>query len=281
LSKIKKYTKTFSSQRTGNLLNLLEIIEYKDLLYFMVKREFTILYKQTVLGISWAVIRPFFSMIIFSFIFGGLANIPSDGIPYPVFSYVAIVPWTYFSTAMTRSTQSLISNVGIFTKVYFPRLIIPLTPVIAGLIDFFIALTVVFFLMIYYSIIPTINIFWLPLLVLLMFMTSAGIGMWASSLAIQYRDIGFAMHFLTQILMYLAPVVWPVSLISEKFGDSARFFYGFYPMAGVIEGFRSSLLGHNPMPWDLIINGTFTTVIIFLSGAIYFNKKEPKFADVA
>lgn len=281
MSKYKKYSKNFSSRSGWSLINLLELIEYKDLMYFMVKREFIITYKQTVFGILWAIIRPLFSMIIFSFIFGGLANIPSDGIPYPVFSYVALVPWTYFSTSMTRSTQSLISSAGIFTKVYFPRLIIPLTPVISGLIDFFIALTVVFFLMIYYSITPTINILWLPLLILLMFMTSSGIGMWASSLAIQYRDVGFAMHFLTQILMYLAPVVWPVSLISEKFGESARFFYGFYPMAGVIEGFRSSLIGQNPMPWDLIINGTISTIIIFLSGLIYFNKKEPKFADVA
>ena len=247
----------------------------------MVKREVTVLYKQTILGFSWAIIRPVFSMIVFSVVFGGLAKVPSDGIPYPVFSYVALVPWTYFSTAMTRSTQSLISGAGIFTKVYFPRLIIPLTPVIAGLVDFVIALTVVGVLMLYYSILPTLNVLWLPLLIVLMVMTSAGIGMWLSALAIQYRDVGFATQFMSQLLMYAAPVVWPVSLIGEKFGDTARLIYGLYPLVGVIEGFRSALLGHNPMPWDLIGMGSITAVFLFVTGALYFKRKERIFADVA
>ena len=247
----------------------------------MVKREVTVLYKQTILGFSWAIIRPVFSMIVFSVVFGGLAKVPSDGIPYPVFSYVALVPWTYFSTAMTRSTQSLISGAGIFTKVYFPRLIIPLTPVIAGLVDFVIALAVVGVLMLYYSILPTLNVLWLPLLIVLMVMTSAGIGMWLSALAIQYRDVGFATQFMSQLLMYAAPVVWPVSLISEKFGDTARLIYGLYPLVGVIEGFRSALLGHNPMPWDLIGMGSITAVFLFVTGALYFKRKERIFADVA
>jgi len=247
----------------------------------MVKREVTVLYKQTILGFSWAIIRPVFSMIIFSIIFGNLAKIPSDGIPYPVFSYVALVPWTYFSTAMTRSTQSLVSGAGIFTKVYFPRLILPLTPVIAGLVDFVIALAVVGVLMLYYSILPTLNVLWLPLLIVLMIMTSAGIGMWLSALAIQYRDVGFATQFMSQLLMYAAPVVWPVSLIGEKFGDTARLIYGLYPLVGVIEGFRSALLGHNPMPWDLIGMGSITAVFLFISGAFYFKRKERIFADVA
>jgi len=155
---------TIIEPRSGwQVIDWRELLRYKDLLYFMVKREVTVLYKQTILGFSWAIIRPVFSMIVFSVVFGGLAKVPSDGIPYPVFSYVALVPWTYFSTAMTRSTQSLISGAGIFTKVYFPRLIIPLTPVIAGLVDFVIALTVVGVLMLYYSILPTLNVLWLPL----------------------------------------------------------------------------------------------------------------------
>lgn len=258
-----------------------ELLRYKDLLYFMVKREVTVLYKQTILGFSWAIIRPLFSMIVFSVVFGGLAKVPSDEIPYPVFSYVALVPWTYFSTAMTRSTQSLVGGTGIFTKVYFPRLVIPLTPVIAGLVDFVIALTVVGVLMTYYSILPTLNIFWLPVLIVLMIMTSAGIGMWLSALAIQYRDVGFAIQFLSQLLMYAAPVVWPVSLISEKFGDTARLIYGLYPLVGVIEGFRSALLSHNPMPWDLIGMGSITAVFLFVSGALYFKRKERIFVDVA
>jgi len=247
----------------------------------MVKRTIIIQYKQTILGFTWAIIRPVFSMIVFSVIFGGLAKIPSDGIPYPVFSYVALVPWTYFSTAMTRSTQSLIGGAGIFTKVYIPRLIIPLTPVIAGLLDFIIALGVVGILMLYYSIVPTWNILWLPLLVVIMILTSAGIGMWLSALAIQYRDVGFATQFLSQLLMYAAPVVWPVSLLSEKYGDTARLIYGLYPLVGVIEGFRSAFLGHNPIPWDLIGMGSISAVFLFVTGALYFKRKERVFADVA
>lgn len=247
----------------------------------MVKREITVLYKQTILGLSWAIIRPVLSMVIFSVIFGKLANIPSDGIPYPVFSYTALVPWLYFSTAMNRSTQSLLGGANIFTKVYFPRIIIPLTPVIAGLVDFIIAMTIVGVLMAYYSIAPTPNIFWLPILVVIMVTTSAGIGMWLSSLAIQYRDVKFATQFLSQLLMYAAPVVWPISLVGDKFGSTAQLLYGLYPMVGVIEGFRSSLLGQNPMPWDLIGMGSISGIILFVSGALYFKKKEHIFADVA
>jgi len=274
--------KTIIEPRSGwQLIDWCELLRYKDLLYFMVKREVIILYKQTILGFAWAIIRPVFSMIVFSIVFGGLAHIPSDGVPYPVFSYVALVPWTYFSTAMTKSTQSLIGGAGIFTKVYFPRLIIPLTPVIAGLVDFIIALGVVGVLMAYFHIIPTWNILWLPLLVIIMIMTSAGIGMWLSALAIQYRDIRHAIQFMTQLLMYAAPVVWPVSLLSEKFGDSVVLWYGLYPMAGVIEGFRSALIGTNPMPWNMILMGAISGTILLLTGALYFRRKERIFADVA
>lgn len=274
--------KTIIEPRTGwQLIDWRELLRYKDLLYFMVRREVIVLYKQTILGFAWAIIRPVFSMIVFSIVFGGLANMPSDGVPYPVFSYVALVPWTYFSTAMTKSTQSLIGGAGIFTKVYFPRLIIPLTPVIAGLVDFIIALGVVGVLMAYFHIVPTWNILWLPLLVVIMIMTSAGIGMWLSALAIQYRDVRHAIQFMSQLLMYAAPVVWPVSLLSEKFGANIVMWYGFYPMAGVIEGFRSALIGTNPMPWDLIGMGTISGAFLLLTGALYFRRKERIFADVA
>ena len=273
---------TIIEPRSGwQLIDWRELLRYKDLLYFMVRREVIVLYKQTILGFAWAIVRPVFSMIVFSIVFGGLANVPSDGIPYPVFSYVALVPWTYFSTAMTKSTQSLIGGAGIFTKVYFPRLIIPLTPVIAGLVDFIIALGVVGVLMAYFHIVPTWNILWLPLLVIIMIMTSAGIGMWLSALAIQYRDVRHAIQFMSQLLMYAAPVVWPVSLLSDKFGNTVVLWYGLYPMAGVIEGFRSAFLGHNPMPWDLIGMGTISGAILLLTGALYFRRKERIFADVA
>jgi len=263
------------------IINWKEIIEYRDLFYFLVLRDIQALYKQTVLGFAWAIIRPVFSMIVFSVVFGRLAKIPSDGIPYPIFSYAALVPWTYFSAAMTGSTSSLISTTGIFTKVYFPRLIIPLTSVLSKLVDFGIAFVILFGLMAWYGILPTINIIWVPLLILLMILTSAGIGMWLSALAIQYRDIPQGVHFLSQLLMYAAPVVWPVSLIAGKLGDTAKLFYGLYPMVGVIEGFRSALLGQNPMPWDLIGMGTISAITLFLTGALYFRRKERIFADVA
>jgi len=262
-------------------LNFKEIIKYKDLLYFMVLKDVKVLYKQTVLGFSWAIIRPLFSMIVFSIIFGSLAKVPSDGVPYPIFSYSALVPWTYFSTCLTTSTQSLIANTGVFTKIYFPRLIIPLAPIIAGLVDFFIALSILFILMFWYGISPNINIVWMPLLLIIMIITTSGIGIWLSALALQFRDVRYAVQFLIQLLMYAAPVVWPVSLLIERFGANIEFYYGLYPMAGVIEGFRSSLLGAVPMPWHLIYMGFLSSIIIFISGIFYFKNKEAVFADIA
>ncbi len=274
--------KTVIEPKKGwQLINFRELVDYHDLFYFLVLRDIKALYKQTVLGFAWAIIRPVFSMIIFSVVFGQLAKIPSDGIPYPIFSYAALIPWTYFSTAMTTSTQSLITTKEIFTKVYFPRLVIPLTPILSKLVDFGISILILFGLMAYYRITLTINILWIPILILLMILTSAGIGIWLSALAIQYRDIPHGIQFLSQLLMYAAPVVWPVSLVVEKFGTTAKLVYGLYPMAGVVEGFRASLLGHNPMPWDLIGIGTISACFMFISGAIYFRRKERIFADVA
>jgi len=263
------------------LIDWKELIEYRDLFYFLVKRDVLAIYKQTVLGFTWAIIKPVFSMIVFSVVFGGLAKIPSDGIPYPIFSYAALIPWTYFSAAMNASTQSLISGKGIFTKVYFPRLIIPLTPVLSKLVDFAIALIILFGLMGWYGISSTVNIVFLPILILLMMLTASGIGMWLSAMAIQYRDIPQGVGFLSQLLMYAAPVVWPISLLKDRFGESAMLMYGIYPMVGVIEGFRSALLGHNPMPWELISIGTLTAILLFFSGAFYFKSKERIFVDVA
>jgi lipopolysaccharide transport system permease protein len=270
-------TTTIKPKSGWQLINFQEIYQYKDLVFFLVMRDVKAIYKQTVLGFSWAILRPLFSMIVFSIVFGGLAKIPSDGIPYPIFSYTALVPWTYFSTAMTRSTGSLISGKAMFTKVYFPRLIIPLTPVLAGLVDFGIAFTIIFGLMAWYGISPTLYILFIPVLMLLMMLTASGIGMFLSALAIQYRDIPYGVQFFSRLLMYAAPVVWPVSLIPEQY----RIFYGLYPMAGVVEGFRSALLGHNPMPWDLIGMGTITAIVLFFFGALFFRHKERIFADVA
>lgn len=261
-----------------------EVLDYRDLFYFLIKRDVTVAYKQTILGFGWAILRPVFSMIVFSVIFGKLAKVPSDGVPYPVFSYAALLPWQYFSSAMSSSTSSLIGNAKMLQKVYFPRLVIPMTPVFAGLVNFAIASSILGLLMLWYGIAPTLSIVFIPYLILLMMLTAAGIGMWLSSLAIQYRDVRYAMGFATQLMMYAAPVVWPASLITENFpewGDTIRIVYGLYPMAGVIEGFRSALLGTHSMPWDLIGMGTLSAVALAISGSYYFRRMERIFADVA
>jgi len=270
-------------QRGWRLIDLRELYQYRDLFYFLVWRNVKILYAQTVLGFAWAVIRPLFSMIVFTVVFGKHASLPSDGIPYPLIAYAALVPWTYFATSLTGSTASLVGSANLITKVYFPRIVIPLTPVLSALVDFAIALGVLGILMAIFKTAPTWNIAFLPLLIVLMVLTASGIGMWLSALAIQYRDIKYAVTFLSQFLMYAAPVVWPVSLISEKFpesGNTIRLVYGLYPMAGVIEGFRSALFGTTSMPWDLIGMGTLTAVILFATGALYFRRMERVFADV-
>jgi len=263
------------------LIDWHELREYRDLFFFLVLRDIKVLYKQTILGFSWAIIRPFFSMIVFSVVFGRLAAVPSDGVPYPIFSYAALLPWTYFANAMTKSTASLVSNRNLLTKVYFPRLYIPMTPVLAGLVDFGIAFLLLGGMMLWFQVIPTWNILWLPLLVLLMILTAGGIGMWLSALAVQYRDVNHGMQFLVQLLMYAAPVVWPASLLNEKFPEWVRWLYGLYPMAGVIEGFRAALLNTTPMPWDLLLPGTLSALLIVLSGSLFFRRMERRFADVA
>jgi lipopolysaccharide transport system permease protein len=263
------------------VVNLKEIIRYKDLLYFMVLRDVTVLYKQTILGFAWAVINPVFSMVVFTIVFGKLANVPSDGIPYPIFSYAALIPWTYFSGAMNASSTSLVSSSNIFTKVYFPRIIIPLTPVLSKLLDFIISFIILILMLFYYKFIPGVNIFYLPLLIIIMILTTSGVGMWLSALAIQYRDVKFAITFVTPLMMYAAPVVFPSSLIMEKFGNAVYTLYGLYPMVGVIEGFRAAFVSTKIMPWDLILMGGVSSSILFISGLLFFNKLERKFADVA
>lgn len=260
-----------------------ELLAYKDLLFFLVRRDVRALYAQTVLGFAWAVIRPVFSMIVFSIVFGGLARVPSDGVPYPIFAFAALVPWTYFATAMTGASTSLIGSANLINKIYFPRLFIPMTPVLASLVDFGIALVVLGFMMLGYGIAPTGWVVALPLLILLMVLTTLGVGMWLSALAIRYRDVKHGIQFLVQLMMYAAPVVWPASLITERFpewGATIRLAYGLYPMAGVIEGFRAALFGTRPMPWDLIAVGSLSAIVLVVTGALYFQRMERVFADV-
>lgn len=254
-----------------------ELVEYRDLFYFLVWRSIKIRYAQSMLGIGWAVIQPFFSMIVFTIVFGKLAQVGSDGVPYALFSFAALVPWTYFANSVTESTNSLVAEANMLSKVYFPRIILPLAAVLAKLVDFVIALVLLFVLMLFHWHAPTWGVLWLPLLILIMMLTAAGIGTWLTALAIQYRDIKYAMTFVVQLLMYAAPVVYPASLVP----DGWRWLYALNPMVGVIEGFRSALLGTNPMPWGYIVIGLIVSLTLAVTGAFYFRFKEKIFADVA
>jgi lipopolysaccharide transport system permease protein len=267
--------------RGRQLVDWRELRNYRDLFYFLIARDIKVLYKQTVLGFGWAIIRPVFSMIVFTIIFGGLAQVNSDGVPYAIFSYVALVPWLYFSTALTASALSMVNNTEMLTKVYVPRLVFPITPAFAKLVDFAISFIIVFLLMAWFKIPPTINIVFLPLLIVLMVITAIGMGLWFAAMSVQYRDVKHAMPFLTQILMYAAPVVWSGSLIGERLGEIGRLLFALYPMVGVIEGFRAALLGTVEMPWDMILVGYLSATVMFISGLYYFRRMEFHFADVA
>jgi len=269
------------------LVDWQELSEYRDLFSFLVWRSIKVRYAQSAIGIGWAVIQPLFSMLVFTVVFGRLAGIESDGVPYAVFSFVALVPWTYFSNALTEGTSSLVGNASMLSKVYFPRLILPLSTVLARLVDFCIAMVLLAALMAWFGIVPNRGILMMPLLILLMMLTAAGIAMWLSALAVQYRDINHGMTFGIQLLMYAAPVVYAASLIPETytlFGTIViwpQHLYALNPMVGVIEGFRSALLGTRPMPWTFLMIGAASSTLIALSGAFYFRSRERLFADVA
>lgn len=258
-------------------INWKELIEYRDLFYFLVWRSIRIRYAQSMLGVGWAIIQPFFSMIVFTIVFGRLANIGSDGAPYALFSFAALVPWTYFSNAVTESTNSLVAEANMISKVYFPRIILPLSAIVAKLLDFAISFALLLVLMIFFQVMPNAGAFALPLLIVMMMLTAAGIGTWLTALAIQYRDVKYAMTFVVQLLMYAAPVVYPASLVP----DGWKWLYALNPMVGIIEGFRSALLGTNPMPWGYIALGFVVALVLAVTGAFYFRFKEKVFADVA
>lgn len=257
-------------------INLKEIWQYRELLYFLTKRDIKVRYKQTVLGGLWAIIQPLFSMVVFTLFFGKLAKVPSDGIPYPIFVYAGLLPWTYFSNALSASGNSLVGSQNLITKVYFPRLIIPSSASLAGLLDLFIAMTVFGVLMVYYRYIPGIGILLFPFLVVLTFLCSVGVGLWLSALNVEYRDIRYAIPFLIQIWMFLSPVIYPVSMVEEKY----QWLLAINPMGGVINAYRSSLIGHKPVEWSLLGISIIIIIFIFLSGIYYFRRMEKTFADV-
>jgi len=234
-------------------------------------------YKQTVLGAAWAIIQPFFTMVVFSLFFGNLAKIPSDGIPYPIFSYAALVPWTFFANGMSQSSNSLVGAANLIKKIYFPRLVIPISAVVSGVVDFALAFIVLLGMMLVYGIVPTINVIFLPLLLLLAFVTALGVGMWLSAMNVQFRDVRYTVPFLTQFWMFATPIAYPSSLIQN---DLLRTIYGINPMTGVIEGFRWALLNTDTAPGPMVIVSSLAAVALLVSGAFYFRRMEKTFADV-
>jgi len=257
-------------------LKLHELWEYRELLYFLAWRDVSVRYKQTVLGAAWAVIQPFFTMVVFSLFFGRLAGVPSDGVPYPIFSYAALVPWMFFANALSQASDSLVGSSALITKVYFPRLTIPIARATAGVIDFMLAFLVLLGMMIYYRILPTMNIFWLPLLLLLALVTSLGVGLWLSAMNVQFRDVRYVVPFMTQLWLFSTPVAYPSSLLSEPW----RTFYGINPMVGVVEGFRWALLGTDTAPGSMIIASSLVALSILIGGMFYFRRMEKTFADI-
>jgi lipopolysaccharide transport system permease protein len=257
-------------------LKLGEVWEYRELLYFLTWRDIKVRYKQTVLGAAWAIIQPFFTMVVFSLFFGKLAKMPSDDIPYPIFSYAALVPWTFFANGLSQSSTSLVASANLIKKVYFPRLVVPISAVISGGVDFVLAFVVLLGMMLFYGIVPTWNVGWLPLLLLLALVTSLGVGLWLTAMNVQFRDVRYAVPFLVQAWMFATPIAYPSSLLDEPW----RTLYGINPMAGVVEGFRWALLGTQTAPGPLILVSAFVAMGLLVSGAFYFRRMEKTFADV-
>jgi lipopolysaccharide transport system permease protein len=259
------------------LVDFGELYAYRDLLRFLTWRSIKVLYAQSAIGIGWAVIQPLFSMLIFTVVFGQFARISSDGAPYALFSLAALVPWTFFQNALLESANSLVTQVQMITKVYFPRVILPVSGVLAKLVDFCVAMTVLASLMAWYKYLPTWNILFLPFLVVIMVASAAGLGMWLTAMAIQYRDVKHALNFVVQLMMYATPVVYSATIVPAKW----QWLYALNPMVGVIEGFRSALLGTHPMPWQWIGIGAASATVLLVGGLFYFRRQERLFADVA
>ncbi len=257
-------------------LQLEELWAYRELLYFLIWRDVKVRYKQTALGAAWAILQPIFTMIMFSLFFGRLGKMPSDGIPYPLFSFAALVPWTYFSHGLSQASNSLVGSANLIKKVYFPRLSIPIASVASGLIDFILAFLVLIGMIVYYGIVPTINVIWLPLFLLLTLITALGVSLWLSALNVHFRDVRHVIPFLTQLWLFATPIAYPSSLLSEPW----RTLYSLNPMVGVVEGFRWALLGTSTAPGPMIIVSSTAAVVILVSGVFYFRRMEKTFADV-
>ena len=253
-----------------------ELWDFRELIYFFVWRDIKIRYKQTAIGAAWAVLQPLLTMLIFSLFFGKLAHIPSEGLPYPIFYYSALLPWMYFAASLQNATNTIVENQRVITKVYFPRLALPLSSVLSGLVDFGVSFVMFVILMIYYGIRPTMATIWFPLFIVLAVLTALGVGLWLSALNALYRDVRYVLPFLVQFWMFASPVAYPASLVPQKW----RWLYGLNPMAGVIEGVRWSLTGHSSPPGRLIFVSAAAVIILLVSGVAYFQKVETTVADV-
>jgi lipopolysaccharide transport system permease protein len=272
-----EYPSVHITVRRGWLaLDLPELWAYRELLYFFVWRDIKVRYKQTVIGAAWAILQPVLTMLVFSLFFGKLARIPSQGLPYPIFYYCALLPWMYFSTAMQGATNIVVDQQRVITKIYFPRVVLPIAAVLSGLLDFAISFLVFLAMMVYYRIVPTRAIIWLPGFILLAILTALGVGLWLSALNALYRDVRYVLPFLVQFWMFASPVAYPSSLVPEKW----RWFYGLNPMAGVIEGFRWALTGHGQPPGILLAASSAAVILLVFSGLIYYHAVEGTIADV-
>jgi len=257
-------------------LKLSELWEYRELLYFFVWRDIKVRYKQTVLGITWAILQPFFTMVIFSLFFGQLAKVPSDGVPYPIFAYAALIPWMFFANGLTQAANSVVSNSNLVNKVYFPRLTIPIASVLAGLMDFVPAFLLLIGMMLYLGIYPTAQIMWMPLFLLLALVTALGVGIGLSALNVKYRDVRHTVPFLVQCWLFATPIAYPSSLLPGPW----RTVYALNPMVGVVEGFRWALLGTDTQPGPMIVVSSVAALALLAGSAFYFRRMERAFADV-
>jgi homopolymeric O-antigen transport system permease protein len=257
-------------------LKIRDLWEYRELVYFLIWRNVKIRYKQTALGASWAIIQPFMTMLVFSLFFGRLAKVPSDNIPYPIFSFAGLVPWTFFSNSLALASNSLIGSAHLITKVYFPRLAIPIATVLSGVVDFAVAFLMLLVMMLYYGVTPMVRMMWLPVFLLLALVTSLGVALWLSALSVEYRDVQHVMPFILQFWLFATPIAYSSSMLSEPW----RTLYGLNPMVGVVEGFRWALLGANTRPGPIIIVSSLAALVVLIGGAFYFRRMERTFADM-
>lgn len=258
-------------------LRLGDLWEYRELVYFLTWRDVKVRYKQTVLGAAWAILQPFLTMLVFSLFFGRLAKMPSDGVPYPIFAFAALVPWSFFANGLTQSSNSLVGSANLITKVYFPRLAVPVATILSGAIDFLLAFVVLVGMMLYYRIAPSPNVVWLPVFMLLALLAALGTGLWLSAMNVQFRDVRYTVPFLTQFWMFATPIAYPISLLKETWQQTV---FGLNPMVGAVEGFRWAIFGTREAPIAVVAVSFASAAALLVSGALYFRRMERTFADI-